>query len=419
MEGFRRYLATEVSPDVLRACGIASLAGFDYQKFLRDQAVTREDFRKHFEWYPPRIPLASEYVAFQYRASAQWVAEYRAYAERKVGHPLVLSVNGSPADPKGLFVAPAIDYYCGEVPHDAQERTPPGGPIFTFKMGDAIGRPVACTAMGWDWAFVIGNDCPGLVRTWIAQAYALGHQLMAPSRQWAYTEEKGSHWYFSKPGDYDFLYRFVRTNAGLLDGYEAVADVGVLYSNAAFRAWKREARDVCIALTLESVPCRIVLAGDDWLPARLSPSDAAGLRALVVTDPTMLDPEQEAVLASLGDKVVKWPDRDRLAQLAPPPIRIMDADGVAVLPRAKRRDPAAPFVCHLLNRNYRAETDDMAVQRDFTVRLADSLFGVPVKRAVLHAPESAPVALDVRHRGHSVDVTVPELGVWAILELAH
>jgi hypothetical protein len=239
MEGFRRYLENEVPPEVLREKGITDLADFDYGQFLRDKAITREEFRRYLDWYPPRIPLAQEYIAFQYRASAQWVAEYRAYAESKLGHTLPLSVNSSLSDPKDLFIAPVVDYYCGEVAHDASERKPPGGPIFTYKLGDAVGRLVACTAAGWDWAFVIENDCPGLVRTWIAQAYALGHQMMASSRQWAYTEEKGTHWYFSKPGDYDFLYRFVRLNAALLDGYEAVADVGVLYSNPAFRAWKR------------------------------------------------------------------------------------------------------------------------------------------------------------------------------------
>jgi hypothetical protein len=198
-----------------------------------------------------------------------------------------------------------------------------------------------------------------------------------------------------------------------------VADVGVLYSNRAFRAWKREARDACIALTLDNVPCHLVMAGDDWLPARLSVADAGGLRALVVAEPTMLDAEQEAVLAALAEKVVKWPDRERLQALAPRGIAVRGAEGVVVAPRAKSSEPGAPFVCHLLNRNYRAETDDMAVQRGFGIWLSDSLFGAPITGAILHAPGLDPMPAEAIRGGGGVEVTVPELDVWAVLELAH
>ncbi|MDH7571559.1 MAG: hypothetical protein QHJ73_18435, partial [Armatimonadota bacterium] len=229
MEGFRQYLKENVSPNRLKELRIETLDGFDYGRWLREQGVTTEQYRRSVE---TTLPLGPEFLTFQYRAAAQWVGEIRRYAEELAGHPLMLSVNSSGNNPKALVIAPQLTYFCGEVSHQAAARAVPTEPIFVFKMGDALDRPVACTASGQDWAYVMEHRLPGLVRTWIAQSYAFGHQLMAPHRQWAYTEEKGTHWYQSDPAEYAFLYQFVRRYATLFDDYEAIAPVGLVYSNA-------------------------------------------------------------------------------------------------------------------------------------------------------------------------------------------
>jgi len=418
MDAFRAYLKQNVAGGALADAGINSLDGFDYGEFLRGRGLKAEDFRRQVESYPPRLPLAQEYLTFQLAAARDCVQELRRYAEGVARHPLVLSVNSGVSGQYDLFIAPVITYFVGEVGHDAASRAVPLGPVFSYKLGDALGRPVAATAAGWDWAFVKENKTRGLVRTWIAQAYAFGHQLMAPTRQWCYTEQKGTHWYDSAPGDYDYLYRFVRQHAELLDGYDAVAQVGLLYSNAAFRRWQQQGKDACAALVARNVPFRLVLAGDDWMQDRLSDADLAGLRALVVTEPTHLDAEQQAVLEDARSRTVVWPDEKRLAALVPPLIAVEGAANVTAVPRAKAGDPRASFVCHLVNRNYGVASDSMQVQRDFTVFLAHSLFGADVASVTLHAPMKEPVELAVRQLPDGVAVAVPELDLWAILELA-
>jgi len=82
-------------------------------------------------------------------------------------------------------------------------------------MADAMGRPLAATASGQDWAFVKERGCSGLVRSWIAASYASGHALMAPHRQWCHTEEKGTHWYDGPREAYAPLYRFARQHTAL------------------------------------------------------------------------------------------------------------------------------------------------------------------------------------------------------------
>ena len=421
MTAFRDYLKEHVDPGRLRALGLESLDGFDYAAFLRARGVSREQCVRSRGVYSSEIPLSWEFRTFQYTRAAEWVGELHAYAEQLAGRRLPLSVNSfGVSDPTYLVLPPAVTVLSAEVPHDPAELRVPAGPIFSFKMGDALGRSVACTAAGWDWAYVVDKNVTGLVRTWIAQAYAFGHQLMAPALQWCHTVEKGSHWYRSRPEDYAYLYRFVREHARLFDGYEAVAHVGVLCSNAALRrhVWETwPAREACQDLALRNVPVRLVLAGDDWMPNRLRARDLQGLKALVVAGEAYLDPDQQAVLDAARDTVVTWPDTERLAALAPSEIAVEGAAGVTVVPRVKPDDPAAPLVCHLLNRSYLPETDSMDVQRGFAVVLADSLFGSRITRATLHAPGQAAAPLEVEATENGARIAIPELDIWAVLEL--
>jgi hypothetical protein len=333
------------------------------------------------------------------------------------GHPLMLCVNSGVSGPEDLMIAPTVTFFSGEVGHDADKGKVSAGPIWSFKLGDALDRPVACTAAGGDWAFVNANNKPGLVRTWIAQAYAFGHQFMPPVYQWCYTQEKGTHWWKPDPVEFDFLTQFVRANARLFDGYDSVAHVGLLYSDEAFRHYKRGATAVCSELALANVPFRIVMAGDEWLPERLTPDDLKGLDALVYTEPTDLDADQQKVLDA-SKIALKWSDaQGRLGQAVPQYITVIGAQNVTVVPRARRDDPSAPFVCQLVNRNYDLQTDAMKVQRDFTVRLTDSLFGTGIKAAVLHAPNAEPVELKVERQDGASVIHVPDLAIWGVLEL--
>ena len=414
---FREYLKANVASEKLRQLGIASLDDFDYGEFLRRRGVTAAQFKKEASWYPEKIPLSGDFLAFQARAAVEWVAEYRRWAEGVAGHPLALCVNSAVSGPDDLMIAPVVTFFSGEVEHEAGSGKLSAVPIWTYKLGDALGRPVACTAAGWDWAFVKEHDKPGLVRAWIAQAYAFGHQFMPPVHQWCYTQEKGTHWYDPRPEEFAYLCRFVREHADLFDGYDPVEHVGLLYSSAAFRRWHMQAKQACADLAMKNVPFRLVLAGDDWLPSRLKPEDLGGLKAVVVTEPTDLDPAQQAVLEGARARLVAWPNEQRLSELAPTEIVVEGASNVTAVPRARKGDAQAPFVCHLVNRNYVPDSDSLQAQRNFTVRLSRSLFGADIARATLYAPGKESVQVAVERLPEGCAISVPELDLWAVLRL--
>jgi hypothetical protein len=415
MAGFREYLKANVPEERLRECGVESLDGFDYGEFLRGQGVTVDDYRRKVG---SSLPLGPEYLTFQYTTAAEWVEQIHKYAEEIIGHPLMLSVNSAANSPKALVIADKLTYFCGEVGRNAEARQVPTNPIFVFKLGDALGKPQVSTASGQDWAYCMEHNLPGLVRTWVAQAYAYGHQLMAPVRQWAYTQEKGTHWYETDPDDFVDLYRFVRENADLFDDYEAIAHVGLVYSNAAFRKNQQQAREACIALARLNVPLRLLIAGDDWLADRLTADDLEGLKAVVVAEPLELDEEQQAVLDAAKDRIVTWPDEERLFTLVPREITVEDADNITVIARSVPGDADRPLVLHLVNRNHDGEADRPEPQANLRLKLAPSLSDrAPIAKATLYAPQHEPVELQLTRAHDGVQIVVPELELWGVVRL--
>lgn len=422
MEGFRKYLAGHADKQTLARYGIDSLDGFDYGAFLRVRGVTWQQFAEKLKAWPPVIPLTQQYLSFQYTQAKQWVTELHRYAGREAGSPIPLSVSdNSWLLPNDLFAVALASHLCCEWSFEASSGKLPCQAIFAFKLADALNKRVMATGQPQqDWATINKNNAPGLVRCWIALTYALGHNFMVPPRMWSITlqdEGRGTHWYQSKPGDFELLYHFIRAHADLFDGYESVAHVGVLYSNMAFRRGSAGARDECIDLVLDNVPVQVVIAGDDWMPERLELSDLEDLDALVVTEPTYLDTAQKAVLDAVANRVVVWPDREKLFSLLPRQIEICGATNVTVIPRAKKDDAQASFVCHLVNRNYQADHDAMAVQKNFTLRISPSLFGSMIDRVILHTPGKDSVELVCKMVGDAAEITVPELDLWAVLEL--
>ena len=191
IEGFRSHLAA-LDPTVRERLGVVRPETFDYGAVLRawlDEAApgAERPVQEH--------PLWDQWTVYQARGATAFVSHLRALAAREAGRPVPMSANAGLLWPHHLVDYTALDFFSAEIGHEASERRFSERPLFGYRMADAVGRPLASTASGQDWAFVKEHDLPGLVRGWIAGSYAAGHNLMAPHRQWCYTEEKGTHWY--------------------------------------------------------------------------------------------------------------------------------------------------------------------------------------------------------------------------------
>jgi hypothetical protein len=416
MAGFREYLGKAVPKEKLATLGIEDLDGFDYRQILLNRGVKPEDYQKR----RASLALAAEFLDFQVKANTSFVADYRRRAEELVGHPLSLCVNSGLEDAQSLTIAPHLSYFCCEVDHAASSRALPMHPVYVYKLADGLDRPVAATASGWDWAYVAEHNLPGLVRMWIALSYAQGHNFMAPHHQWCYTTEKGTHWYNGPAEQYAWLYQFVRRSARLLDGYEAVAPVAVVYDNAARRQGRGDIEPICAALAERNTPFTVVVAGNDWLDYRLDARRLDGFRAVIVTKDLALDGGQRKLIEKVRaeDRLVVWPGQPRLDVLVPPCVQVEGTDQALAVVRARPGDVRAPLVIHLLNRGYDKEKDTTVPLTGFRLRLRRDLLGMRKPAAArLHSPRSQPVPLKIQSDKDQTVITIPAMDLWAIVEL--
>lgn len=420
LKGFREYVRENVEKAELEKLGIKDINTFDYRKFLMERGVTPETYNEKRS----NLPLADAFYDFHVKSATAFVAQYHKRAEELRGRPMSLCVNSGLSNPQALTIGPYLSYFSCEVHQDAATLKPPRHPIYTYKLADGIGTPVASTASGQDWAYIYEHGNTALVRTWIALSYAMGQNFMAPQRQWCYTQEKGTHWYDGPTEEYAWVYQFVRKQAALLDGYEAVAPVAVIYDNQLRRKGRGDITNICIELAERNIPFKVLIAGDDWLSKRLSYDEIEGYDAVILPeDSLMMDEAQASIVQGAIDNgfALTWTDKDRdakLRKLIGNPIVVEGDAQVMVVPRVSD-NPEKPFILHLLNRAYNGEKDEMIEQKEVTIRLHRSLWGEhgTAKKATMHQPGLPSKTIGLSDSKESVTLTIPSLTLWGIVEL--
>jgi len=420
--GFREYLKNKYTAAELRELGIEDIEGFDYREMVRKVASTRSAFIEAYRqgW----IPLIEEYQAYQVMSIRILERELIELAREVRGTPIPVGVNAYNLAPEQIFDSDFVDYFAAEIDHYASQGRIPSSLVFVYKLADALGKPLASTAHGSDWAYIKEKNLTGLVKQWIAFAYALGHHFMVPHHiPWCFVKVGGkTTWepYDCPTEEIAPLYIFVRQNADLFDGYEAVEQVGVLYSNLAFRRGVQNARDVCWSLLNASMPFGLAAAGDEWLVNRLSEDELSRFELIVVPEPAMLEGEQQRLIEEWMAKgrAVSWTSINDLLQRVEPLASLEGAGKVWILPRRNPNNPEAPVVVHLINWDYDASKDKMNRQDNIAICLSHKLLGGREARSVtLLSPDSDPIQLPFENRPDGVHVTVPEVTLWSILKI--
>jgi hypothetical protein len=221
MKGFREYLKSHATKEQLQKAGVERVDDFDYRTLVRKHATTREAYKK----VQRQIPLMDLFLQFHAEAAAEHTRQLGQLAAEAAGHPVLLSANAGLPNKTHTYVVKYLTHVICEVGQNAWAGTKQiDHAIEAYELATTLGKPLAATASGQDWAFVKQNKCEDLVRFWIALAYAHGQRFMAPhpQRQWCFNNELGTHWYAAPVEAYAPMYRFIRTNAGWFDKFEAV-----------------------------------------------------------------------------------------------------------------------------------------------------------------------------------------------------
>jgi hypothetical protein len=404
MSGFRTYLKSIYSQAELQQQGVKDLQTFDYGEMLRSLGWTPERYKAE-KW---KTPLNQEFQRFQTQEMKKRIAWIFSYAEQLRGKPLMRSVNSSAGDWRALFPAQYVTNFCGEIPQGAETKIPSLEPLLAYRTVEALGRMQTATASGGDWAWVKANDKPGLVRCWIAQTYGCGSVMMAPTHQWCHTQKLGTHWWDSDPAEFSGLYRFVRQQAALLDGYQNLAKLGLIYSKQNYQQLKA----AVLELAKANVPFAILVAGDEELPARIS-SEMLGRYSYLLKEEKTLPAGQQEIYEKARAKKI-W--LDALPRQLKSQVIVRGSGKVRAFLRHKPSDDSAPLVCHLVNQDYDLKADDVKPAK-LKLMIGRGIWPKPVKRALLHQPGKESVVLSVVSEERGASVTISDLGIWGIVEL--
>jgi len=399
---FRDYLAA-LPQEELAKLGVKTPASFN----------VREVFRAWRDEKPGRKveqhPLFGHFRVYQLRGAAQFMTELRALAARTAGRPVPMGANACLLWGPHLNDYQSLDLFSAEIQHHAETRRLSDDPLAAYRLADALGRPLAATASGHDWAFIKEQNLPGLVQGWIALGYAAGHSLMAPNRQWCYTSEKGTHWYEGPKEKFAPLYQFVRQHAELFDGYENHADLTVAFAHRTFDRDVSRITGLCNKLAAANISYRLALGGDAIVDHPLPAADLRGPGPVLVVAPDDFQPADRQALATV-EPARRLASLDAALTNVVPAVRVESQTPLRVLPRVK----SGGAVIHLVNWDYDAAADRVRPISNLRLRLDLKALGLgSAAEARCYAPGQAPLTLPVR-RG---ELTVPELDLWAVVEL--
>lgn len=406
-ESFRGWLKTRFSVEELKRMGIEDIENFDIQAFYRAKGITAERWRVE----NTKLPLGDLFMEFQRERMLETVRDVFEYAEKLRGKPLLRSVNSSASNQESLVVAPQVDFFCGEMEHFARSAQVPLEPAFVFRLLEGFGKPQACTAGGYDWAFIAEKEKPGLVRTWIAQAYAFGSTFMVPHHQWCYTQEKGTHWWRGKTEDFAYIYRFVRQNSDLFDGYRSLSDIALLYTNDDFS----EIYSSGLELLRTNIPFSVFIAEPE---SGKEPSyDALSAYRLIITGKRT---SAKKIEGRYKGKLVVWGGLESIPVSYQRQVLIKGSEKIRVSIRYKPGSKDAPIVCHLLNQDYDLEKDGVRAV-DVEVSISLSLLGKVFRgigdEAILYQPENPPQKIKIETINGRARFRIKGIGLWAIVAI--
>lgn len=385
------------------AAGVEDPGEYDFAGELRGWLA--EDKSRKAQGHP----LWPRWRAYQLRGAARFMAQLRVLAAATADHSVPMSANAGLLWGDHLSDYQSLDFFSAEIDHQAAGLKFSGHPLAAYRIADAVGRPLAATAGGQDWAFIKERNLPGLVRGWIALGYAAGHSLMAPNRQWCHTKEKGTHWYDGPKEKFAPLYRFVRDNPELFDDYLPYADVTIAYAQKAFSRAPSRLIELCQELCATNIAYALAMGGDEVVSHPLDAGELRRARRLVVLDrPDFLEAD-ERTLAGMETPTNRLAAA-REALKVTPAVRAEGGARVLILPRVK----PGSAVIHIINWDYDPEADSVRPLKALHVRVDYAALGVrdePVIRSF--APGREP--LDVNHSGGLL--SLPQAGLWTVLHI--
>jgi hypothetical protein len=433
MEGFKTFLIEKYSRQQLAAMGIGDIDAWDFAAEVRHVAGTKQRLLTLMSGgggIDKQIPAFRDYRQFLAQSSRSWLEELAKLTKQLGGPSAGYSINGGRVE-SWLSMSSLADFFTCEIRHYPENRQIPSRVIGLYRAAESLGTMLSVTAgTVRDWPYPAKGGMDNLVAMWVAFAYANGHLFIVPNNVWCYSEERGEHAYRGPENVFLPLYRFIRHNERLLDGYDPIEQLGVVYrpggsvevsgaDGTLRRRWTDPFSEICGELVEAHAPFGVVFPAGTGRNRRFSERDLERFERVVIPKGVALRDEAKAVFESWKreGRAVPWAGAESALGGIEPLVRVSENTRVWVFPRQNTKDPAAPTVCHLFNPCYDAKQDTMIEQTHIVVSLRSDLTNRRVRNVVLYTPYEEPLELPVRWVRGRIEVTLPKLSLWGILSL--
>ncbi|KMT66874.1 carbohydrate-binding protein [Catenovulum maritimum] len=424
MENFRVWLSKKYSYAELSAMGINDITTFDYKQHLLDAGVTHTSWSNAGDRLEGNIPMLEDFIYFNRDVWNQKFAEVLDYIRQQRPN-IEIGASTHLFESRGYVFNENITFLSGELNLGARTSISelPTNILVHLKGAQAVDKTLAYFPYPWEFDELRLQNAPRFGRGWVAQAYAYGGLFSIPANVWV-----GGEVFTWSPGadNYRDIYQFVRAQANLFDGYTSYAKAG--YVHAMFSSMKagfidggNQVQSSVKILTEDNINFDMLVFGDAGYPVVPRQADFDKFEHIFYDgDLNYLTTEQKAVLDAQGSKVRHIGQRGSLAGLQ---INVsingsVSNETVSAVSRIHETDSTAPYVVHLINRPFAGGVTP--ILNNVEVAIPASYFPEGVTSAKLHLPDgtSSTVAVSTNANGDAV-VSVSNLEVWGILELAH
>ena len=414
---FREHLQAKYTTPELAEMGVRDIDSFNYREVVGSMFVSKEAFQRAYRNREP-IPMIQVYESFLYHRASDFLNELAGVAKRVTKNSdFPISANTYNMEPRYMIGTEHLDLFVTEVDHQNHDGMEP---VFAYKISDALGKRIILTANAVDWGMIKFGGNTSLVLDWIATSYAFGHQFMTPYRQWVFVNQRQTTNYMGPTDIFAPIYQFVSQNKDLLDGYEAVAQIGVVYDHSAMRQGIDTVHDVFSDLVQVNIPFEMLVAGDDWFSPRLDPSDVSSYQHIIIPDSITLLHGQQAIVEDWisNSKATYWKDTESLLKYIEPWIKVITPHNIKAVPRVKKDLTSTnPLVVHLIN-PVDKDIKEFQVQRDINIEVSSDLLG---DRELEHVNfvslYEEPTLLSFQSVDDRIVIAIPELTLWGILQM--
>jgi len=431
MAGFREYLRKKHTVEQLKQRGVDDLDSFSYRRFVLGQQDDGRSYRNRRERH--KVPFSRDFSDFLRRSDVELFRELQALSCKLAGKHVPMGWDNVDFAGSRAGYYPFWDVFYSEINYQnfgVDGRTPdtefPPGMVMLDKFADAMGRWYIPTPAPKSWEAIMRNDVESLLRLWVAFSYANGSALRYPRKGWVFSAR--TPWYFPPKEDFEPLYAFIRAHRELFDDYEAVQQVGVLFTQSQAgggSSYYTPLKHVCASLVSLNVPFGMAVAGDELLTNRLHGGEVERFELMLIPEPIRLVGGQRGI-------VQRWKDRGRAVSVQrtdnvaakikdhiQPLVAVEDDSGVWLFPRYVPGQRHAPVVCHVVNPHFDAQRDAALPKADVPVLLRSGLLGDrrPGK-VTYHSPGNQPCTLQHRLGKDGVRVTIPRVELWGVLRIS-